>query len=510
MQLREYQNSFVNDLAKKLFTGSRKIVGQMATGGGKTIVFAAISNRYIQKSDKNVLILVHRKELLKQTRKTLYNAFNIECHPIVAGSKFVPKARVYVGMIETVFRRLDKIKDIGLVIIDESHIASFNKMHEKFLQEYIIGFTATPLSSSRKSPMNMFYEDVVCCIDIPELISGGFLCQNITYAPKETVDRLTLTVKGNDFDEQKMSVAFSKPKYINNTVTGYERWAKGTKTIIFNVNIDHSIEVCKAFVDAGYNCKHLDSENATDRQRDQILHWFSTTPDAILCNVGIATVGFDEPTIETVIVNKATQSMPLWLQMCGRGSRVTPFKSMFTVIDMGGNAITHGDWNQSRDWNEIFLNPPKPGESGVAPVKSCPQCESIVSASVKICNYCGYIYPKKDVTVEQELSEFTMVTKNIDVDKIIQENNDKKIYYTFFQIGKDLALHAKNTVVSMSDENANFIFQKYGELAKIWTKANNKRYNKWHQDTAKKHLYNELQKYFPQWQPVPQLASMTE
>lgn len=508
MQLREYQDSFVNSLAKKIFTGSRKVVGQMATGGGKTIVFAAISHRYTEKSNKNVLILVHRKELLKQTRKTLYNAFNIECHPIVAGSKFIPKNRVYVGMIETVSRRIDKLKDIGLVIIDEAHIASFNKIHEKFTEQYIIGFTATPLSSSKKKPMNLFYEDVVCCIDIPQLISDGFLCQNITYAPKETVDRLTLATKGNDFDDQKMSVAFSKPKYINNTVLAYEKWSKGTKTIVFNVSIDHSIEVCKAFQEAGYNCKYLDSE-MSDTQRDQALHWFKNNSDAILCNVGIATVGFDEPTIESVIVNKATKSMPLWLQMCGRGSRITDFKSMFTVIDMGGNAITHGDWNQSRNWNEIFLNPAKAGEDGVAPVKSCPQCESIIPASSKICSYCNYIYPEKDVSVEQELSEFVMVTKNIDVNKIIEQNKEKRAYYVFFKIGNDLALHAKNTVVNMCDENANFILQKYGELARIWTKANNKKYNRWHQDTAREHLFNELKKYFPKWQPVPQLVSMT-
>lgn len=508
MQLFKNQERLVNGLAKKLFDGIRKVVGQQPTGGGKTVIFANISHRYIQRSDKNVLILVHRKELLKQTRKTLYNAFEIECHSIVAGTKYVPPCRVYVAMVETAYRRIEKIKNIGLVIIDEAHIASFNKVHEHYPDQYIIGFTATPLSSSKKRPMNIFYEDIVCGASIKELIEEGLLCQNITYAPKETVDRLELEKKGNDFDDHSMSIAFSKPKYIHNTVTAYEKYDKGAKAIVFNVGVDHSKEVAKAFTEAGYNCRHLDS-NTSDVERDRILLWFKNTPGAILCNVGIATVGFDEPTIECVIVNKATMSMPLWLQMCGRGSRTSEGKKIFTIIDMGGNWAVHGDWNQDRDWQRIFFNPPKPGEEGVAPVKSCPKCEAIIHASISICPHCQYEYPPKEITVEQELSEFVQVTKNIDVLKIIEQNKDKKEYYAFFKIGKDLAEQAKNTVANMSDENANFILQKYDELARVWTKNHKKRYNKWHQELAKDHLFNELQNYFPKWQRAAQLVSTT-
>jgi superfamily II DNA or RNA helicase len=384
MQLRDYQEKLITGLATKLSEGLRKIIGQLATGGGKTVVFAGICYRYIMKSKKRVLILVDRKELLHQTRKTAYNAFGLTCQPIVAGMKFIPDADIYVGMVETSHRRMEQIKQkgIGLVIIDEAHKGAFTKMHEHFPEQLIIGFTATPLSSSKKNPLKNYYDDIVCGVDIPELISNGHLCQNITWAPKETVDRLSLSVKGNDFDDRLMGETFSRPKYITNTVSAYEKWAKGTKTIIFNVNISHSEEVTKEFTSKGYNCRHLDSEMPKE-VRDEILAWFAATPDAIMCNVGIATTGFDEPTIETVIVNKATLAMTLWLQMCGRGSRPTPAKSMFTVIDMGGNAIYHGDWNQSRDWEDIFHNPPKPGKATAAPVKSCPKCDAIVPASAR-------------------------------------------------------------------------------------------------------------------------------
>lgn len=506
MKLRPYQNNFVTNIARKLFTGVRKVVAQLATGGGKTVCFAAISDRYIKKQGKKVLILVHRKELLQQTRKTAYAAFGLDCQPIIAGMKYIPPADIYVGMVETTWRRLGKVKGIGLVIIDECHRLEFAKFHEHFTDQYIIGFSATPLTASKKKPLNLYYEDIVCGIDIPDLISDKHLCQNITWAPKDVVERAELSVKGNEFDESIMAEKFSRPKYINNTVRAYERWGSGKKTLVFNVNIEHSLAVEAAFKESGYNVKHLDGETPS-HERKQTLHWFSNTPDAILCNVNITTTGFDEPTIDTIIVNRATMSMPLWLQMCGRGSRPTGEKSAFTIVDMGANAITHGDWCQSRNWEEIFFHPPKANKETAGPVKSCPKCDAIIPAATKTCPYCGYVYPDKDIEVEAELYEFVMVTKGIDVDKVIKENKEKRDHYPFFRIGKDLAAEAKKTIPFMTDDYANFILQIYLKLARKWMQSFNssrpekpsRKFTKWYQVKAQEHLFVELKQQFPKW-----------
>lgn len=508
MNLRPYQNSLITGLAHKIAKGKNSIVAQLATGGGKTVCFASIADRYIKKNPgKSVLILVHRKELLKQTRHTCYRAAKLDCQPIIAGMKYIPPADLYVGMVESAWRRLDKIKNLGLVVIDECHRLEFAKFYPKLEGIIRIGFTATPLTASKKKPLHGFYEDIVCGVDIPELIKDGHLCQNITWAPKEVVDRRELTVKGDDFDEVQMAITFRKPKYILNTVKAYEKWAKGTKTIVFNVNIEHSLEVQRAFTDAGYNCKHLDG-TTPEQERARILHWFATTPDAILCNVNITTTGFDEPTIETVLVNRATMSMPLWLQMCGRGSRPTEAKSAFTIVDMGANAIAHGDWCQSRNWTDIFFDPPKPGKPTAAPVKSCPECEAIIPASSKTCPFCGYIYPDKSRDVEAELYEFIILTKGIDVQKVIEENKNKKEHYPFFKIGKDLAEEAKKTVQQMTDEYANFILQIYLKLAKEWMKKykesspdrQHKKFSRWYYVKAQEHLFQQLKEKFPKWE----------
>ncbi len=498
MQLRPYQENTVNAVAQKLAQGVRKCIVQLATGGGKTIMFSAISHRYTSKSNQSVLILVDRIELLQQTRRTLFNAFGISAQVIIAGMKYIPPAKVYIGMIESTMRRLPR--NVGLVIIDEAHTHTFNKIHTHLPDQFILGFTATPLSANKKQPLNKYYEDIVCGVDIPELINGGHLCQNITFAPRDTVDRSMLTVKNGEFDSGFMAAQFSKPRYVANTVNAYQKWANGTKAVIFNVSIEHSIQVNNAFVIAGYESKHLDS-TMLSTERKNILQWFANTQGAILNNVGITTKGFDEPTIETVIFNKATLSMPLWLQCTGRGSRPTPTKSAFTIIDMGGNALTHGDWCDTRDWNDIFHNPKKAkNKEGVAPVKYCPQCDAIIAATVRTCSHCGHLFPKKEAALEEELADFIIITKGIDVKSIIEAHRSKKEYYPFFKIGKDVAIEAARHVLRMDDSTANFILEKYDSLAKEWCHAVGKKYNQWHKERAKEHLFNELAERFKEWE----------
>jgi superfamily II DNA or RNA helicase len=507
MELRDYQQKFITNIAKKLADGKRKLIAQLATGGGKTICFASIAKSFSEKQNKGVLILVHRKELLQQTRRTLWNAYNLECQIIVAGMNHVPPSLVYVGMVETVKRRIDRIKNVGLVIVDEAHIANFNKIHEHFIDAFFIGFTATPLAASKEKPLKQYYDDIVCGIDIPDLISMGSLCPNETYAAKDAVNRSKLAMKGGEFDQGLMGIEFSKQHHINNTVTIYKQKADQTKAIVFNSTIAHSLAVCDAFVSAGYPARHFDGETES-AARNEILGWFESTTGAILCNVGIATTGFDEPSIETVIVNRATMSMPLWLQMTGRGSRPTEYKTSFTIIDMGGNAITHGDWCQSRNWDDIFYNPPKKGKPGIAPVKDCPECNRICAVSTRICPECGHLFPPPKEKIETELAEFILVTKNMDVLKMIEDNKHRKEYYSFFQIAQTLAAEAKYSTKEMTEEKFNFILLLYYEKAKVWcaNSPSEKRrtFNQWHKDLAKKTLIEQLQKHYRKWEPLNQ------
>jgi type I site-specific restriction endonuclease len=110
------------------------------------------------------------------------------------------------------------------------------------------------------------------------------------------------------------------------------------------------------FKSADLPIMHLDN-TATKKQRAAILKWFKETPNAILTSVRILTTGFDEPTIDTIILNRATKSLTLYYQMIGRGSRILNNKSTFNVIDLGNNCYRFGPWGADLDWQSIFKSP---------------------------------------------------------------------------------------------------------------------------------------------------------
>ena len=136
----------------------------------------------------------------------------------------------------------------------------------------------------------------------------------------------------------------------------YEQESKGKKTLIFNNGIQTSRMVYEMFKHAGYDINYIDNTNTKD-ERKRILEWFKNTPDAILSSVGILTTGFDEPTIETIIINRATKSLALYFQMIGRGSRILEDKSEFSILDLGNNLSRFGLWTSDVDWHAIFKNP---------------------------------------------------------------------------------------------------------------------------------------------------------
>ena len=444
MQDRKYQVTHIEKIVEAVST-KRKVLAQLPTGGGKTVEFSLIAQRFCRSTGKSVLILVHRQELMKQAARTIKEVMGVDARLITSKTKKYHYARVYIGMVESTLSRLALMDNIGLVIIDECHIANFNKIHSIFLEELIIGFSATPVSSSKKQPLNKFYSCAITGPQIKTLIADGFLAQNITRCPKNIVDVTQFEIdklKG-DYKESSMMAEFKLPKHVNNVIHTYNKFCFQTKTVVFNVNIEHSIEVTQAFQACRINARHLDS-NCSDEEREEILEWFKYTPDAVLCNVMIATVGFDEPSIRNVILNFSTLSLTKFIQCCGRGSRSLPDKHYFNIIDMGGNCIKFGDWNDDRDWEYIFENPSIAGD-GVAPVKNCPECEGLLHAAIMTCplknsdgELCLYEFEKRKTAEEQDMEEMILITKGIDIESLIQKNSNKYQYYTFFELAVDV------------------------------------------------------------------------
>ncbi len=334
---------------------------QLPTGGGKTVVFSEIARRFLELKQKKVIVLTHRIELSLQTSRMLseFQVKNMIINSEVKALDASDDHQCFVAMVETLNNRLQEgaieLSNVGLVIIDEAHYNSFRKLFKYFEDSAILGVTATPLSSNIKLPMKDNYAKLIVGESIESLIEKKYLAKANMANYDVSLKTLKLGIHG-DYTVKSSDELYGNHQMLGKLIKSYEELAQGTKTLIFNNGISTSRYVYETFKKAGYDIRHLDNKN-TASERRQILDWFAKTDNAILTSVSILTTGFDEPTVETIILNRATRSLTLYFQMIGRGSRIIPGKDEFTVIDLGNNIARFGMWDAPVDWQEIFHFP---------------------------------------------------------------------------------------------------------------------------------------------------------
>ena len=414
-KLRDYQQDVINKVNDHLSKYDRCCVS-LATGGGKTFIFSELVNMI----DVKTLICVHREELVYQTSNTLKKEHDI----LIPKTKSLSKD-VCVAMVQTLHSRIKKgevdVNDYDCLIVDECHRGEFMKILDQFNGK-VVGFTATPnyekieyfyvcdkcgtrseiaanhcgkklQKYKREVPLEKYYHHLIHGIEIHELIKKGFLVKDENFKLQVDTARLVYDEAKRDYTEESISLVFGSSAAIANTINVYNELAKGKKTILFNPNTLVNRYLYNAMISQGINAKMYDSQNS-EENRHELVEWFKNTPDAVLLNVQVFTTGFDCTDVECIFLNKKTKSINLFLQMVGRGGRITDkiLKPSFRVIDMGGNIDDLGGaWSQPRDWESYFYGGiTKPcGTPKPAIVRTCHNCESIIAANSLTCPECG-------------------------------------------------------------------------------------------------------------------------
>ena len=362
-QLYGYQAQAIETILGRMrkFPENYNVLYQLPTGGGKTVIFSELAKRFILEMGKKVLILTLRIELLGQTSRML-SEIGVDNKIIDSKVKVLEEDKdhwCFVAMVETLNNRLNDehitFDNLGLVVIDEAHYNSFRKLFKHFDEQILLGVTATPLSSNIKLPLKDNYQELIVGESISKLVDEGYLAKAKTYSYDVNLKSLKVGING-DYTVSSSERLYGNYLMQEKLLYAYEEKAKGTKTLIFNNGIHTSLMVAQLFEEEGYEIRHLDNTH-TEKERQEILTWFHEKPDAILTSVSILTTGFDEPSVETIILNRATKSLTLYHQMIGRGSRVFGKKKDFTVIDLGNNARRFGLWDAHVNWPDIFRAP---------------------------------------------------------------------------------------------------------------------------------------------------------
>jgi superfamily II DNA or RNA helicase len=419
MKLRPYQTALIDAIRKKFRSGKKRVILCAPTGAGKTVIFSSVVIQTLSKLfDNRALIVTDRIELLSQTWRALDK---IGAEPVIYDAKTPPNAdlsqpRVVVAMVETLKRRAKSGKlNMGafdIVIIDEAHKGNFSAIFEIFPESFYIGATATPIATKKDKPLKTFWNDIVVEVDTPDLVESEYLvkCRPFAMTAVDT-SNLKYDSKKGDYSDASLYAEYNKRTVYDGMLKAIRERIGTKKTIVFCVSIEHTENTYRELISAGYSAVMVTS-NSTKEERAGAMNSFHSGESQFMVNCGILTTGYDHPAIEAVVLNRASKSLPLFLQCCGRGSRLYPGKTEYTLIDMGENIKEHGFWDDARDWVDWFHNPPKKGASKAPGVKECPKCQYLMPPRVMECPDCGHVFESKSTeTVEGVLVELQRNTE---------------------------------------------------------------------------------------------------
>jgi len=402
--LRPYQRKGIDQIRESYRAGSNAVLYVLPTGGGKTVMFSYITESAMRHG-KRVLILVHRRELLKQASDSL-TANGVD-HGYIAPGFPMDGRKVQVASVQTVVRRLHKLHTPDLVILDEGHhvaARTWEKIVSEFRNARYLGVTATPCRLDGRGlgrQQGGLYDSMVVGPSMAELIQGGWLSPYELYAPDIGIDMSGVHTRMGDFKRDEVNQRVNKPAITGCALSHYRRYVDGKPAITFCVSVDHAHRVAETFRAAGYVSVPVDGTmKAADR--DQAIRGLATGAIQVVTACDIISEGVDVPVVEAGILLRPTQSMGLFLQQIGRIFRPLPGKTAM-LLDHAGNCWKHGLPDEDRQWQ---LNQPKvkrtkkDTEEKELSIRQCPKCYFVHKFGPE-CPHCGYIYTKKEREIEQ-------------------------------------------------------------------------------------------------------------
>ena len=417
IKLRDYQADLI-DRTYSAMRSNRRVLAQLPTGGGKTVVASSIVKRSIAKN-KTVYFVVHRVELITQTAAT-FKKFGIPHSFIAAGFGYDPRINVQLVSIQTLATRLLKTPPPDLCIIDECHHATsqtYKNMLNLWDKTFFIGLTATPVRTDDVGLGDVF-GDMVCGPSVAELMELGALSAYRLFVPNGGMSTAGVHKKMGDFVSKEIEANIDRPKLVGDAVLHWRKYASRMKTIMFAPSLEFSLYMCEQFKAVGVSAKHLDG-NTPKNERAAIIKAYARGEIQILSNRFLFGEGFDlaaiaqtDVTIDAVIDLAPTASVSLAIQRWGRVLRPRDGKTAI-ILDHAGNVLRHGLPDQAREWTLDGQDKKSRSTSddGMAPV-ICEGCFSaIVRPAPMLCPYCSHVLKKPQRAIEiadgelQEISQ---------------------------------------------------------------------------------------------------------
>lgn len=345
MILRDYQiEACVKALAA--WKEHDSLMEVLPTGMGKTEIFVRLASDWDQ---GRVLVVAPQIELVSQAAKKIAQrtgvAPGIEQGINRSNESEWGRSPFIVGSKQSLTskERYRRLRDVGLVIVDECHLAA-TKLYEEMLSYYqdqgakVLGVTATPKRHDKRAMGNLF-EDCPFEMYICDAIPQGWLVPPKSHCVQiESMDLSQVATTKSDFKDSELAKILEQEAVVFEIADVTARESGSLKTAVFCHSVNEARAVAHLLVDryklkADFICS--DKTLCTDERRQEVLTSFTEDPDGIqiVANVGVLTTGWDFPGLEHIVMARPTKSVALYTQIFGRGTRPLP-----GTVDFAGSS----------------------------------------------------------------------------------------------------------------------------------------------------------------------------
>lgn len=333
-------------IANSIKAGKKKVLVFACTGFGKTILSYDIIKNAISKGN-SVLFTSHRITLAEQSAQKFK-----DLNPgYLQGDKKIydEDYKLLVASLQTLINT--DIKAPKIVILDEVHYAYesnlIQSIFEKFPDAIFIGLSATPVDE--RGYLLEGFDAIIDKYQTKDLIELGWLVPFQVYAPM-SVNLSAVKQSGNDYNADDLEKVINKDDINDSIVGNYVKHCEDRKFICFTANKKHCTDLKESFHRFGIHTEIITADTS-ESKRKKILASYANGDITGLISIEILTAGFDDPTVQCVILATATKAWRKFVQMAGRGIRLLGLsleesiangKSDCILLDCVGNIEEHG------------------------------------------------------------------------------------------------------------------------------------------------------------------------
>jgi len=337
IELKEHQQSALENLREMRDNGESIALLYHATGTGKTVTAASDAKHFGERT----LFLAHTRELVSQASITFKEIWPDKRTGMYIAEEKDKDAYIVCASIQSVAQNLEDFSpdEFGYIIIDECHHGTANtyrKILGYFKPKFTLGLTATPERTDGEDLLELF-QNVAHKLDLKTAVEIGELSPIRCIRIKTNVDLSTVRINGIKYYSQDLESKLFVPERNKIIVDTYLNFVKDKKTVVFCASVKHAEEIANLFKENGVDCEAVSGTMKT-KERERILNRYEYGDINVLCACDLLNEGWDSPRTEVLFMARPTMSKTLYMQQLGRGMRKCEGKEFLMVFDFVDNA----------------------------------------------------------------------------------------------------------------------------------------------------------------------------